>query len=186
MVSKWSFWAPTHSLSKKSQPMWFATNLGTSWWELHVPRPCSTLCLLSSWTSPCIGSSRAYKYIRILFYGRWRHQCLSHIYGAAWNLGRFLGLNCSCGASPCAIHVAQSHGIHIITPSHATGDPVWVAYDGSTHYDSVNILHCSLHDIAVASSEKPSSVSELFDPSCVAAPVVDVPFWFWLMGDHVC
>ena len=76
-----------------------------------------------------------------------------------------------------ALSMLLSHMVYIL--SHLRTQLVTLSGSHTTvlqHYDSVNILHCSLHDIAVASSEKPSSVSELFDPSCVAAPVVDVPF----------
>lgn len=35
------------------------------------------------------------------------------------------------------IHIAQAHGVQIITPDQVLNAPIWVAYDGSSHYDSV-------------------------------------------------
>ena len=39
------------------------------------------------------------------------------------------------------IHIAQPHGVQVISPAISVGDPIWVAYDGSTHYDSVCQFH---------------------------------------------
>jgi hypothetical protein len=38
------------------------------------------------------------------------------------------------------IHIAQAHGVQIITPDQVLNAPIWVAYDGSSHYDSVFLL----------------------------------------------
>ena len=33
------------------------------------------------------------------------------------------------------IHVAQNHGVQIIAPSMPIGQPIWIAYNGYSHYD---------------------------------------------------
>ena len=60
------------------------------------------------------------------------------------------------------IHVGQSHGVQIISPINQVGDPIWVAYDGTSHFDSV--FHCgfdladlspnAVHKMSASSSDR--------------------------------
>ena len=60
------------------------------------------------------------------------------------------------------IHVAQSHGVQIISPSLVSGQPIWVAYNGDSHYDSV--FPCGI-------SFKPNSSQVMKDnPTRVRSP----------------
>ena len=44
------------------------------------------------------------------------------------------------------ICVAQTHGVQTITPSSCIGQPIWIAYDGSCHYDCVFPAGIDLHN----------------------------------------
>jgi exonuclease III len=68
----------------------------------------------------------------------------------------------------CRIHVAQSHGVQVILPSHNLAEPIWAAYNGASHYDSVIIAgyDCGHHK----SSSDVIHESQLCSPSPSVVP----------------
>lgn len=60
----------------------------------------------------------------------------------------------------CSIHIAQAHGVQVIHPSVSIREPIWLAYDGSMHYDSVfssNAVFGATPDDFGESPEAPSN-----------------------------
>ena len=45
------------------------------------------------------------------------------------------------------IHIAQTHGVQVITPALVTNRPIWIAYDGSSHYDAILPLQPSSQEV---------------------------------------
>jgi exonuclease III len=51
------------------------------------------------------------------------------------------------------IMIAQAHGVQVVSPAHSINPPIWVAYNGSTHYDAVFAIAPSAEEASQASPE---------------------------------
>ena len=91
----------------------------------------------------------------------------------------------------CRIYVAQAHGVQVIHLSYNTADPIWIAYNGATHYDSVIAagIDCSPYnhhadnnfDLQGNSLSPPDPITPEVPEDC--SPIKSVNSWLLLSAN---